>query len=283
MVNKSHKVVAYIDLNTKEVQIKSHNNYFELVGGLPLAYCILQDQLDFNPLIVANGPLSGKFPYASKSLFLYLDDNKNIKEAYGGGKIHALMAFNGIDAICLKNPEKSTKDLEVFFENNIITIKEMSFAENMNKNYPLFISSDQVIADRYFNYSIEDQIKINTTVGLNFSNGETDKIINKYDYENLYFNLLDRFNDLTVKPSNNPSCFGCPMGCERSKYGESDQNPSVLTRTLITCAYADSIYREIPIAFACLNTLGFQYTHENLQELPLIFGKIKSKLLKSLK
>ena len=277
-MNKDHKIVAYIDLKTKDYQIKSHNNLFEYIGGLPLAYKILEDNLNFKPIIIANGPLSGKFPFASKTLCLYFD-GKNILERYGGGKLHALMAFNGIDAICLLNTDESNTDIEIYFENNISTIKETSLNDNLNKTHNLFISSEKVVADKYFDFGIaENTLNIGLTIGLNFSNGETDEILNKYDYENLYYEILNQFKELTVNPSNNPSCFGCPMGCDKSKYGENAYNPSVLTRTLITCAYAEAVYKEIPTIFACLNTLGYKYSHEELQELPLLFGELKSRI-----
>lgn len=169
-MNKDHKIVAYIDLKTKDHQIKSHNNLFEYIGGLPLAYKILEDNLTTKPIIIANGPLSGKFPFASKTLSLYFDGNEII-ERYGGGKIHALMSFNGIDAICLLNTDKSSSDIEIYFENNIPTIKETTLTDNINKTHNLFISSESITADKYFDFGMDEKlVNLESTIGINFRN-----------------------------------------------------------------------------------------------------------------
>jgi hypothetical protein len=51
----------------------------------------------------------------------------------------------------------------------------------------------------------------------------------------------------------------------------------VLIHSLVACHYADKIYSDIGVVFSCLNVLGYDYTHEDLENLPkLIEDTIKN-------
>jgi len=85
-------------------------------------------------------------------------------------------------------------------------------------------------------------------------------------YQEAYKTVLARSNDLTLGASNKPSCSGCPLGCEKSRYGEIGGN--VLVHSLVACQFAEKVYADINTTFSCLNTLGYNYTHEDLENLP---------------
>jgi aldehyde:ferredoxin oxidoreductase len=102
--------------------------------------------------------------------------------------------------------------------------------------------------------------------GIVVTGTKTYELVDKERYEDLYMKILGRTEDLTVAKSNKPSCAGCPIGCEKSKYGEIGGN--VLVHSLVGCAYAEKIYANIGVVFSCLNVLGYDYTHEDIEALP---------------
>ena len=55
-------------------------------------------------------------------------------------------------------------------------------------------------------------------------------------------------------------------GMQKSKVGEIGGN--VLLNSLVACQFADKIYTDIGVVFSCLNTLGYEYTHEDIENLP---------------
>jgi hypothetical protein len=95
-------------------------------------------------------------------------------------------------------------------------------------------------------------------------------------YEALYKKILGRQNELSVLEGNYPSCSNCPRGCGRSKRGEIGGN--VLIHSLVACQFADKIYSDIGIVFSCLNSLGYEYTHEDLENLPFLIERILKNL-----
>ena len=71
---------------------------------------------------------------------------------------------------------------------------------------------------------------------------------------------------MTVTKSTKPSCSGCPMGCEKSRYGEIGGN--IFVHSLVGCQFAERIYSDINTTFTCLNSIGYSYVHEDLENLP---------------
>ena len=97
-------------------------------------------------------------------------------------------------------------------------------------------------------------------------------------YEKLYHELLEKTDRLTVAQSGMPSCVGCPMGCEESQIGEVKGN--VFVHSLVACQFASDIYSDLGVVFSCLNALGYEYTHEDLEKIPdlvkSLMGDIKN-------
>ena len=77
---------------------------------------------------------------------------------------------------------------------------------------------------------------------------------------------------MLIKENTFPSCSLCPMGCKKSNEGEIGGN--VLLHSLVACEFAQNIYSDIGIVFSCLNVLGYDYTHEDIENLPKLIEKI---------
>jgi hypothetical protein len=137
----------------------------------------------------------------------------------------------------------------------------------------------KVISDQYFttpeNYLEKKFIEKNIK-GISITGTEIYSPKNFDDYENLYEEILSRKNELGVEPGGYPSCSGCPMGCGKSKIGEIGGN--ILLNSLVACQYADKIYTDIGTVFSCLNSLGYGYTHEDIENLPALVEKTIRKI-----
>ena len=96
-------------------------------------------------------------------------------------------------------------------------------------------------------------------------------ILESAKYITLFSDILKQQELVTVEASNCPSCSGCPLGCERSKTGEMGGN--ILVHSLVACGYAEDVYSNLGTVIACLDCLGYKYTHEQLEALPDLFTK----------
>lgn len=274
---KDYKKVLYLDLNDQSHVFKVDGSLWNYIGGVGIAYKLLEANLDLNPVILATGPLSGYFPYASKSCVLYISNGK-IVEKYGGGSISGLMNMLGIDAIVISG--SSSANLAVSINEEDVSISQFTEEESELSRFDFALSSNKIVSEGYFSYgNIEDvPSPIDNLVGINIDFTKNVDFSSYYDYEKIYNTLLDDYRSLTVEPRNNPSCMGCPMGCDFSHEGEDHLNVAVLARTLIACGYAESLYKSIPMIYSCLNSLGYRYHHSDLEKFPGIFGELKVSL-----
>ncbi len=274
---KDYKKVLYLDLNDQSHVFKVDGSLWNYIGGVGIAYKLLEANLDLNPVILATGPLSGYFPYASKSCVLYISNGKLV-EKYGGGSISGLMNMLGIDAIVISG--RSTANLAVSINEEDVSISQFTEEDSELSRFDFAVSSNKIVSEGYFSYgNIEDvPSPIDNLVGINIDFTKNVDFSSYYDYEKIYNTLLDDYRSLTVEPRNNPSCMGCPMGCDFSHEGEDHLNVAVLARTLIACGYAESLYKSIPMIYSCLNSLGYRYHHSDLEKFPGIFGELKVSL-----
>ncbi len=96
-------------------------------------------------------------------------------------------------------------------------------------------------------------------------------------YNEIYMDLLDNSKKLLVEKSGNPSCAGCPMGCESSHLGESIPDP--LLNSLVVCSYAKPLFSNVNAVFSCLDSLGYGFNHEDLEN----FSQLVYDLLEEIK
>lgn len=274
---KDYKKVLYLDLDNLSHVFKVDGSLWNYIGGVGIAYKLLEANLDLNPVVLATGPLSGYFPYASKSCVVYVSKGR-VVEKYGGGSISGLMNMLGLDAIVMHG--NATSNLAVSINEEDVSISQLVEDSFEISRFDFAISSHKLISEGYFSYgSIEDNpTSIDKLVGINIDFTKNADFSSYYDYEKLYNSLLDDYRSLTVEPRNNPSCLGCPMGCDFSHEGEDHLNIAVLSRTLVACGYAESLYKSVPMIYSCLNTLGYGYHHSDLERFPALFGELKASL-----
>ena len=273
-INRSYKRVLYIDLSNYEYEFKIHQDLYKYLGGLGLSYKLFLDYFDINPTILATGPLSGFFPYVSKASLLYMSNGRMV-EKFGGGNIGPKMNFLGLDAIVFHGKLFQPSVVNIFQKE--ITFDRLADDSGDSTTFDFGINKFGAFSHDYFNFGEMPDIyaKFGNDLKLNIDATESYDMVDFYGYEKLYSEIIANYKKLTVEPRNNPSCMGCPMGCDKSHEGEDEENVAILPRCLVSCAYAEQIYKEIPLVYSCLSSLGLNYKHEDLEIIPELIGQIK--------
>lgn len=272
-----YKEVLYINLRTLDYEFKTHEDLWPFIGGVGVAYKLMKDNLAEVNIVIAAGPLSGVFPYLSKTLLLYKDGNR-VNEAFGGGSISALMNLSWLDAIVLFGDTRD--DIKISISQRQVDITKItSNTENIDMSN-IVLSAKRVVSEDYFSFGNfrKKQPELSGKIGIDIDTTESYDLKNYYDFEKIYSDILDGYRKLTVDPRNNPSCTGCPMGCDKSSLGEDDINVAVLPRCLISCAYAEDIYKSIPLVYSCLSSVGYNYRHSDLEKIPTLVGNLKTEI-----
>lgn len=270
MIDITVKKVLVIDLEKKEAEVKSFTDLNKYFGGTGLGLKLLEIYADKNPLIFSVGPLNGFFPYASKTSIV-LNNEGAIEDIYLGGSLSTRMKFAGLDSIVITG--KSQEETIIDIQDSVATFKdketEMSSLGLPGKRTNLYFEGNKILADQYFTTSeeyLEKMFKEKNIKGISITGTEIITPKNFEDYQKLYKELLERKLELRVDSAGYPSCSNCPMGCGKSKVGELGGN--ILLNSLVVCQFADKIYTDIGVVFSCLNTLGYEYTHEDIENLP---------------
>lgn len=275
-----YRTVLYINLTDRKYEFKTHSDLRLYIGGIGIGYKLFYDNFDRAKCIIATGPLSGLFPYVSKAAFLYKTDINRIEERFGGGSIASLMNLVGIDAIVITGETYEALNIS-------ISVNEVRFSSRQGDpalgyvSPNLLISRERVTSDGYFSFgNFDSAVQILFDIAININSTEEYDIADYYGYVEKYEEILNLYTELEVEPRNNPSCFGCPIGCDLSSLGEDKSNSaSVLTRCLVGCAYANEIYKEVPIVYACLTSIGYNYYHSDLTKISDLVGELKKEIV----
>ena len=271
METKAKKVLT-IDLTNKVYEVKSFVDLNKYIGGVGLGVKLYQQYLQEDPIIFSIGPLNGFFPFASKTAII-LKNSDVIEDMYIGGSLSMRLKFCGIDALVLygKSEEPVILDIantEVKFRDTSLELDSLGLP---GKRSQLKIESKKLLMDRYFTTSedfLDKKIVEKNVEGISITGTEIYKPKNFEKYAELYSSILNRKDELSVDMGIYPSCSNCPMGCGKSKVGEIGGN--ILIHSLVACQFADKIYSDIGVVFSCLNVLGYEYTHEDIENLPRI-------------
>jgi len=270
MIDISVKKVLSIDLENKEVAVKSFSDLNKYFGGTGLGLKLLEIYKDKNPLIFSVGPLNGFFPYASKTSVV-LEKDGAVEDIYIGGSLSTRMKFSGIDSIILFGVSQEEVILDI--QDSAVNFKDKDTDPALlglpGKKSGIYFEGDKLMCDQYFTTPelyLESIFKEKNIKGITITGTEIFSPKNFDDYKKLYSEILDRKPDIRVDSAEYPSCSGCPMGCGKSKVGEIGGN--ILLNSLVACQFADKIYTDIGVVFSCLNTLGYEYTHEDIENLP---------------
>lgn len=264
--------IIRVDLENKDFSIISDSGSERYLGGEPLAFYLLGEKIERpfkneNYLSISSGPINGLFPYTSKSVILHLSKGLLLSKYVGGGAIGALMKLSNIVSIELLGDAKKPTYLD-------ITPKGVNFidvSDELNtKEYGLtgrrstIIFKKTILSDGYFNFGRPKNDISNNLYGLTFSTQGEISLPDMDSYWEVVSLVNSKIGELSVGKSGNHSCFGCPMGCAMSGTPETG-NVSLLPRSLVACAYAESIYSDISTVFSCLSVLGYNYKHEFLE------------------
>ena len=286
-MNYLSKKVLYIDLKKQQFDVKSFTDLQEYIGGLPLALRLGELYVSEKPLIFSIGPLNGIFPYVSKTCVLNI--GSSIEEFYIGGSLSSRLQFCGFDALVLVGQSIEPVFLEIDpqgvtffsskedFENALLPGRSCKLVFDSKKEKALldnYFESPNGLLEKAFKKKFIEGLLINATNSL-----DTSKFSH---YENLYFELLEKGKELVStpfpleSPPRCPSCVGCPLGCKNSKVGELPGN--ALVHTLVACEYLTELYSDLGIVFSCLDVLGYDYRHEDLERIPNLVRELKNSL-----
>ncbi len=279
MIDLTTKKSLVVDLENKTFETKSHEDLDKYIGGVGLGLKLLETYIEKDPIIFSIGPLNGFFPFASKTSVI-LNDDGVIEDVYIGGSLSVRMRFAGIDSLIIYGRSKEKVVIEIqntkvsFLDENVDP-QSLGFP---GKRSLLYFDGKNILLDNYFttpeNY-LEREFEEKNIKGIVLTGTETYAPNNFEEYTKLYYEILNKQRDLRVDKGNYPSCSNCPMGCGKSKTGEIGGN--VLINSLVACQFADKIYTDIGTVFSCLNILGYNYTHEDIENLPrLIEDTIKN-------
>ena len=276
------KKILYINLRDQSFEMKAHDDYWHYLGGVGLGAKILASDGDRSTVVFSTGPLNGFFPFASKTSVLYRF-GPEIKDVYLGGSLSWRMRFAGIDAISIVGKSKDPLvldilDGEIKFRPADVDLKELGLP---GKKSTLEISKteDKMLLDGYFepgDQSLANVLKSKNVAGVVVTGAKDFDIESEEKFQTAYDTVLARIVDMEVEKGGNPSCSGCPMGCDKSKVGEVGGD--FLVHSLVGCTFASKIYSDTNVVFACLNALGYGYTHEEIEECPGLVSSLMEEL-----
>lgn len=272
MINPSAKRVAIIDLAQSICEIKSFEDLNRYIGGVGIGIKLFQMYAENDPVIFAIGPLNGLYPYASKTAVV-LNNSGVVEDLYLGGSLSTRIKFAGLDAIVLLNQSETPKYLDIKSTGThfLDTSEDIDTIGLPGRRSVITTDETRVLLDNYFTTREQflfKKLREKQVKGLVVTGNEIWNLVNDEKYKKLYSMLLARRNELSVSPAYFPSCSGCPMGCEKSQIGEVGGN--ILLHSLVACTFAGNIYTDLGLIFSCLNTAGYEYTHEDIENLPML-------------
>lgn len=266
---KPRKILS-IDLNTGEYEVKSFEDLDNYIGGVGLGFKLMEMYYEKNPLILAVGPLNGLFPFASKTSIV-LNNDGVIEDIYIGGSLSLRIRYAGLDAIVITGTAETKTVLDIL--NSSVSFRTQNEDPDTlglpGKRSVTKIEENKVLLGGYFTtpeHYLEKEFAEKNISGFVVTGTELINITDFDKYEELYKKILNRKDELSVIEGTYPSCSNCPIGCGKSKTGEMGGN--VLLHSLVACQYADKIYTDVGVVFSCLNVLGYNYTHEDIEFLP---------------
>lgn len=274
-MNLRSKNVLTINLTKQEAVVKNMEELHPFIGGVGIGLKLLEIYKDKKPLIFSVGPLNGFFPYASKTS-LVLEDNGVVEDIYLGGNLSTRIKYSGLDAIVIHGTADNEITLDIH-NNNVTFIENCENPSSLGlpgKKSTLVKDNEKALLNEYFTTPgdfLENEMRNKNLKGFTITGTEIYKVPNQKKYQQIYADLLSKQNLMSVEKNSYPSCAGCPMGCGKSKTGEIGGN--VLLHSLVACEYSGKIYSDIGISFSCLNILGYDYTHEDIENLPASIEK----------
>ncbi len=261
---------------TSEVQLLPELTPF--IGGVAVGVKLYSLYKDFDPVVISVGPLNGFFPFASKTSFVMENDGM-IEDMYLGGSLGFRLAYSGFDALVLAGSSDSQMILDVSDEKVIFLDLGKDGVDLASLGLPgkrsvLQIDAGNLLLDGYFGLKMgftEKKFITKRLLGFCLTGTKVTQLGDITKYTALFNQILAQAGSMGLDFGGRPSCSGCPLGCSESRVGEMGGN--ILLHSLVACGYAENIYSNLGTVFACLDALGYKYTHEQLEALPDLFTK----------
>ena len=261
-----NRQILYINIEKNETEAKTFSELRSYIGGVGLGLKLLSIYKDEDPIIFSVGPLNGFFPFASKTSVVFQNEG-SVEDIYFGGSLSFRLKFLGIDALVLSGISKNPVVINI---DDVVSFMKMDEDIKLHglpgKRSILSLESKGLFLDGYFQASeriLEKKFVEKNVKSIILTGTKTFSIVNEERYRKIYKEILGRTNELSVKKGEYPSCSGCPMGCLNSGIGEIGGN--VLVHCLVGCSFAEKIYSDVGTIFSCLNSLGYDYTHEDIE------------------
>jgi aldehyde:ferredoxin oxidoreductase len=279
MAASQTKKILYINLTDQTFEIKSHDDYWQYIGGVGLGARVLSALEDKASVVFSVGPLNGFFPFASKTSVLFKLGGE-LHDTYLGGSLSWRIRFTGLDSIVLIGQAKEPVVIDIVDE----TVNFKSPDSNMEDlGLPGKKSSievgQKVILDGFFEPGITaltSALKNKNVAGISITGTKDFDIEDREKFQVAYDLVISQIDKMTVEKGGNPSCAGCPMGCNKSQVGEVGGDAGV--HSLAGCIFAEQIYSNTNTVFACLDALGYGYTHEDIEKSPSLTTSLMEEL-----
>ncbi len=265
-----NKKILNINLSKQSFDVKINKDSDKYMGGLGLAAKAFSDCIYENPIVFAVGPLNGYFPYASKTCILYKNNKGALKDQYIGGSLSSRIKYAGLDAIVFTG--KASEPLIIDITDEKVTFRSLDTDQGelgLPGKRTFLQAGNKFFVDDYFSIPGNDlnlEIKKKNISSVIVTGTKTFDMPDNDKYLEIYKSLLSKTDKLSIEKSGNASCVGCPMGCEKSFVGESIDE--ALINSLVVCSYAHPLFENVNEIFSCLDSLGFGFTHEDLENFP---------------
>lgn len=278
--DKSKKVVI-VDLKKKTTEVRSFPDLYKYIGGVALGLKLYSLYQEEDPVVLSIGPLNGFYPYASKTSIV-LQTGGVPEDLYIGGSLSFRLRFCGIDSLVIKGGASESTFLSM--NDTIVEFLDRDTDLNLHglpgkRSIFAFSDMSQILSklalDGHFvtpESYLENKFLAKNLLGIVVSGHNNFDIYNKPKYEELYKKLLSSTGKLEVSKELYPSCSGCPMGCSKARVGELGGN--ILVHSLCACTYSQKIYSDVGTVFSCLHTLGYDYSHEDIENLPNLVNTV---------
>jgi len=279
-MNSVSKKVLFINLDKSTSEVKTFPDLHKYIGGVALGLKLYELYQNEDPLIFSIGPLNGFFPFISKTSVVFETDGL-IEDVYFGGYLSSRLRFSDLDSLIIFG--RASQPVILDLQNESVSFREDDAPHNSlglpGKRSFLGIVKKQPLLDDYFlspESGLGQKFEKKRLAGLSVTGTAvyTPKDMDKYT--TVYKQLLARTKEVGAEHGFFPSCSGCPMGCAKSNLGEVGGN--VLSHSLVACGFAENIYTDVGTVFSCLNILGYDYTHEDIENLPILVQNVLKNL-----
>jgi aldehyde:ferredoxin oxidoreductase len=275
------KNILEINLDKKTFQVKSRTDLNDVLGGVGLSLKLYSEFRNEKPLIFSIGPLNGFFPFASKTS-IFFGVKEKVYDYYLGGSLSSRIKYCNLDAIVILGRSKNEIFLDIQDHNVTFLDYGVEFESQglPGKRSILSFQEDKYLLDNFFQFPSHEAdaiLNYKRIMGIIVS-GTANFTLNDFsEYNRLYKQILSKYQLLSVDKDNKPSCAGCPMGCSNSSVGE--KGGSLLAHSLVGCQFAKRIFNNHDLIISCLNSLGYHYTHEDLEKYQQTLYNLKNEYI----